>query len=170
MGLKKILSIEEISNMLSNNAIARTELPIEWELSLPMPTLRLFKPAYVWFANPTERHPGKPLRLFPPDRWFALDASNGQLLDFNAWEAPLKTIKESWHEFDLQISDLKREEAINEFNNLIEVLNYLTLSFFSNQHTMVSKVKVITEYLDPLTLPWYRYIAPDFWNWLESTK
>lgn len=169
MDLMQLLSIEEISNILSNNAVVKTQVPIEWELSLPMPTLRLFKPAYIWFANPTERHPGKPLRLFPPDRWFALEASTGQLLEYNTWEAPLKMKKDSWHPIDLPICDITREEAINEFNNLIEDLNGLTLSFFSNQSSMASKMYSITEYLDPRTIPWYGYVAPDFWNWLKSS-
>ena len=168
MDLKNILSVEEVSISLSKNAIARTEIPNEWELSLPMPTLQFQRPAFFWFACPAERHPHRPLRLFPPDRWFALDAFTSKLLYFNAWEPPLKNNFEKWHAIDLPISELTREETKKEFDILINGLNLLTFSYFNNQPINISIFHLLIDYLDPQTIPWYRNLAPDFWNWLEK--
>ena len=112
----RLLTVEEISQLLSKNIIIRSELPMEWELSLPMPTLRLFNRAYVWFASPAERHPGKPLRLSPPDRWFALEATSSRLLAYGAWEFALKTGQPNWQSVDLPIGN-KRNMHSHVQNN-----------------------------------------------------
>ena len=164
----RIFTVEEISQLLSKDMISRTELPLEWELSLPMPTLRLFSPAYAWFASPAERHPGKPLRLSPPDRWLALEASSGRLLAYSAWEFALKTGQQNWQPVELPIGKKSREEAMASFQYVLERLNASAVAFFGNQLPPSLALTAITDYLNPSMLPWYQFIAPDFWKWLES--
>jgi hypothetical protein len=164
----KIFTVEEISQLLSKNMTAKVELPMEWELSLPMPTLHLFKPAYAWFACPAQRQPGKPLRVSPPDRWLALEATTGRLLAYGAWEFSSKTGKENWQPVELPIGTLTRETAMARFQTVLEKLNLSVVAFFGSQPPPPLALALIMDYLDARILPWYQFIAPDFWTWLKS--
>lgn len=162
------LSIEEISRVFSKTSLAMSELPTEWELSIPMPTLRLIYPAYAWFACPASRRPGNPLRLSPPDRWFALEATSGRLLAFGAWEFSQRKGQAGWLPVELLIGSKTREEAMVSFQVVLERLNASAVAFFSNKLPPSLALTTITDYLNPGMLSWYQFITPDFWEWLES--
>jgi len=160
----KIMTIEEISQALSHHAVISHELPMEWELSLPMPTLLPGRPAYTWFACPASRRPGQPLHLSPPDRRFTLDASNARLLvyDTGEWKKP------DWHALTLPPNNKSRSELSADFQNIVSTLNSAAQALFAHQNPPAGTREALTAYLIPEMLPWYQALAPNFWQWLSG--
>lgn len=160
----KLLSIEEISQALSHHGVISHELPMEWELSLPLPTLLPGRPAYTWFACPASRRPGQPLRLSPPDRRFTLDAVNARLLLYDTGE----WLKPDWQPVTLTPSPKSRIELAADFKNVVQVLNGAAQALFAHQTSPAGARTALTAYLNPEMLPWYQTLAPDLWQWLGS--
>ncbi|HWQ46031.1 MAG TPA: hypothetical protein VN376_04145 [Longilinea sp.] len=159
----KIMTIEEISQALSHHGVISHELPMEWELSLPLPTLLPGRPAYTWFACPASRKPGHPLHLSPPDRRFTLDATNARLLLYDTGE----WLKPGWQAVTLTPSPKGRAELTTDFQNVVSVLNNAAQALFTRQSPPAGAQAALTNYLNPEMLPWYQALAPDLWQWLE---
>jgi hypothetical protein len=160
----KIMTIEEINQALSHHSVISHELPLQWELSLPMPTLLPGRPAYTWFACPASHKPGQPLQLLPPDRRFTLDASNARLLvyDTGEWRKP------NWHTLTLPQNNKSRAELIADFQKVAQALNSAAQAFFLHQETPAGVYLALMAYLIPDILPWYQALAPNFWQWLAG--
>src|SRR5947209_18594491 len=83
---KLYLSYKEMRKNQRIHMLRQAEIPVEHAISLPLPTQRLPDPGYVFFASPAIRRPKEPMEQGAPDRWWVVDAHNGQLLIYALWE------------------------------------------------------------------------------------
>ena len=164
---KSILSIKEIHEIYLHSVVYRSMVPTVWELSLPMPTLRFSKPAYAWFVSAALKTPGSPLKLSPPNIFFALDAITGEILHYDTWKLPLKASQERWYAVDLPLSKFSREASKERFSRVIDSLNQAASDFFKNNAIKPVDAHRINEYLNVEMLAWYKSIAFDFWSVLD---
>src|SRR5215472_6633662 len=68
-------------------------VPVEYAVSLPLPTRRWTRPAYAAFASPARYQPDQPVLQAPPDRWWIADARSGNLVLLAYWDIlPFATI------------------------------------------------------------------------------
>ncbi len=82
-----LLSYQEFRKRQATHMLRQTEIPVEHAISLPLPTLRWNRPAYIAFASPAIRRPNQPMQQGAPDRWWVCDASNGKLIIYALWDA-----------------------------------------------------------------------------------
>lgn len=163
----KFLSIENIHEIYLHSVVYRSMVPMEWELSLPMPTLRFLTPAYCWFVSATLKTPGSPLRLSPPKIFFAFDAISGDILHYDTWELPLNATQEGWRVVELPISKFSREVIKERFSLVISSLNQATKDFFTINQIQPQDAHRIFGYLNVDMIAWYKSIAFDFWSALN---
>ena len=52
-----LLSYQEFRKRQATHMLRQTEIPVEHAISLPLPTLRWNRPAYIAFASPAIRRP-----------------------------------------------------------------------------------------------------------------
>jgi hypothetical protein len=152
--------------------IRRAEIPVEYFISLLMPTRRWTAPGYAGFAAPARRAPGRPLTLHAPDRWWALSAVHGSLLAYGLVAAvpfaagfgpdpvtlPAATRSVAGIEEDLQVIDEMMEQA--------------GPAFFAGETAAATLrgdlFEAIRGHVTDEVLPWYQALAPDFFGWLQA--
>jgi len=152
--------------------LQRSDVPVQYAISLPLPTLRCLVPGFASFASPALRRPDQLLEQGVPDRWWVVDAKNGQLLlyaltrqlpfgDETSWKAvtepaPAGTVA------DLQKAREQIEQQLDE----------LAPAFFDHQPVPEDKrhsfLRALRAYIGPELIPQYEALAPDFFAWLQS--
>jgi hypothetical protein len=158
----------------ATHSLRTEEIPVEHEISLPVPTLRFGAPGYAWFAGPAGRRPGRPLRLGPPDRWWVLGAARRGLIAYARTTAiPFsdRPLGPDWVELPPVTRDL---EAIEEDLRLLDSLAERAVpEFFDGRQgeavMRTDLLAVLTAHATPLLIDWYRALAPDFFSWLEES-
>ena len=151
--------------------LRQTEIPVEHAISLPLPTKRLPDPGYVFFASPAIRRPKEPMEQGAPDRWWIVDAHNGQLMIYVLWEVMPFTRGGSWTTQTLpaRIQTLEEQQAALE--SIESLIDTLTVAFFTNeageQATCKALLEALETFLPAPLLPQYRTFASDFFAWLE---
>jgi hypothetical protein len=157
-----------------SHPLRTSEIPVEHEISLPVPTLRYGAPGYAGFAGPARRRPGQPLRLGAPDRWWALCAGRRGLLAYARTTAVPFTdepLGAEWVELPLVTRD---PDAIGEDLRLLDSLAERAVpGFFGGQRGDAALrgdlLAVLTAHVTPAVIGWYRALAPDFFGWLEQS-
>src|SRR6185437_2722024 len=74
------LTYGQALDLQRTHPVRLTEVPVEYALSLPVPTCRWRQPSYAQFAAPMVRRPEEAPICAVPDRWWAIDAAHGQLM------------------------------------------------------------------------------------------
>ncbi|MBO0790701.1 MAG: hypothetical protein J2P36_07100 [Ktedonobacteraceae bacterium] len=145
-------------------------VPVEYAVSLPLPTRRWSRPAYAAFASPARYHPGHPALQAPPDRWWIVDARSGNLILLAYWEIlPFAAI--TWENLTLPSVTRSIEQQQEDLARLEICMDQLAPAFLSEQ-TPQKRVRQETRHLLHLMLPerllpQYRALTPDFFSWLE---
>lgn len=159
-----------------NSPIRRSEIPIEFLISLPMPTLRWGKPVWTCFAAPTVIDPGQN-RIGLPDRWCAVDALTGSLAAYVMEDViPAARVtgaavasKENGT-IDLGPVLKSVDEQQRDLARLAQTLDRLCASFFEGRSLRDAEREEIAAALaakipEPL-MPFYNRLSPDFFDWI----
>jgi hypothetical protein len=157
----------------AGHPLSIAEIPVEHEISLPVPTRRFGEPGYAWFAAPARRRPGQPLVLGAPDRWWVLGAARRGLLAY-ARTAAVPFAAEPLIPQRAELPPVTRGlEAITEDLRLLESLGERAApAFFAGEPgdpaLRADLLAVLTAHVTPLVIGWYQALAPDFFGWLQS--
>jgi hypothetical protein len=162
---------ERAEKEFAEHRIRTAEVPIEYFVSQPLPTLRWSRPAYAGFAGPARRIPGQPPKLGAPDRWWAISADHGRLLAYALVSAV--PFAESIPAGPVTFRAADRSlSAVREGRRLLaELLTGLAPAFFGREDGDAAArdelAEVISQVLHAEAMPWYRALTPDFFGWLE---
>jgi hypothetical protein len=163
---------DEIQSEIATHPACEAEVPTEFAISLPMPTLRWRVPAYASFAGPAVRIPPEPVRLGTPDRWWALDARQRKLLGYALTAVVPFADSLTPTEVILSTPQGGMDELEQDLDRLSELVDAAAPAFFDREP---GEPALRAELLTTLTTvhlfeaaPWYRALAPDFFAWLEA--
>lgn len=166
------LGYGEARTLFGTHPIRVSEIPVEYAISLPVPTLRCGAPGYAGFAGAARRAPDTTGQLRPPDRWWVLSAERRALLtysltvavpftdDLPAEVAVLPPVARSVAEIqeDLRLLDSLMDRAAGEF--FAETPADVGLA--------TDLIAVLTALVSKVVMDWYRRLAPDFFGWLVA--
>lgn len=150
------------------------EIPVEYEVSLPVPTMRLGDPGYAWFAGPARHRPSQPVRLGLPDRWWVLGAARRGLITY-ARTAAVPFTHEPLGPDAVELPPVTRDlAAIKEDLILLDSLAERAVPEFFARRQGAAELRgdlyaVLEAHVTPLLIGWYRALAPDFFAWLEES-
>lgn len=163
---------KQIRKNFAEHAVRHTEVPIEHAISLPIPTLRWSLPAFAGFAGPAVRAPGRPLRLAPPDRWWALDAEGRRLIGYGLIRALPFSDEFEGNEVIVERDGRSLADLQEDLRLLDQLMDQAVPPFFAGAQSdaviRVDLLEVLTAQVTDAVAPWYRRLAPDFFQWLEG--
>lgn len=168
---------EQIRKNFVEHAVRHAEVPIEHAISLPIPTLRWSLPGFAGFAGPAVRVPGRPLRLAPPDRWWALHAEGRHLIGYALIKALPFSDKLGTNEAIVDRPGRSITDLQEDLQLLTQLMDQAVPPFFAGSKAG-SKIdpaiggdllEVLTAHVTDAVTPWYQRLAPDFFQWLEGT-
>lgn len=166
------LSYDEIRKRDAASALRLAEVPVEYAVSLPLPTKRFGRPGYAVFASPAVREPGKPVEQGAPDRWWIIDAHTGHTLLYALCDMLPIAQDTAWKPEILPSPAASLEELKTEQVAVAEALNAQAPAFFSDRPGDPSPRHLLLERLQRLLpkvlMPQYRAVAPDFFRWLQE--
>lgn len=168
----RMLTYSEIRVRLRTHALRQYEVPIEYSVSLPLPTLRCGQPGYAAFASGTTHNPEQPVVQSAPDRWWVLDAASAQVLiyaltrvysftsELTMTPQTLPIIAQTLAEMQLLLDDMETKvEAV-------------TPAFFDGadfpEEQKQAALNAMQTFLPTPLLPQYQALAPDFFAWLQQ--
>jgi hypothetical protein len=162
----------ELRRDFADRAVRRAEVPVEHAVSLPVPTLRWSVASFAGFAGPALRVPRQPLRLAPPDRWWAIDARSCRLVAYGLTSAlPFGASGGS----ELVVADRSGRSVADvedDLRRLDELMDRAAGPFLNGAAgdplARRDLVEVFALNVTDAVLPWYRALAPDFFGWLAG--
>jgi hypothetical protein len=165
------ISYKEMRERQFSHMLRRSEIPIEYEVSLPLPTKRWRRAAYASFASPAIRQPDQLMRQEAPDRWWIMDAYSGRLLLYALWNVLPYAEGVQWSTVTLPPVPQSLAELQEKLDSLETLMETLAPSFFMGEegvrvqrHTLLQGLKA---YLTEPLYPQYYALTPDFFAWLE---
>lgn len=165
----KFLSYATVRERFQTSLLRRSEIPTEHSVSLALPTRRWAQPAFAFFASPAQRTPGRPLLQAPPDRFWAFAAHGGHLVLYALTSAiSLAPEAASWQPIELPPPTVPVAKLRDEVAVFDEVMTIASEDFFQGRPATASDglVEAWARLVPPPVLPFYRALAPDFWQWL----
>jgi hypothetical protein len=163
---------EQIRKNFRENSVRHTEVPVEHSISLPLPTLRWSVPSFTGFAGPAVRAPGRPLRLAPPDRWWALDRSGRRLIGYALTSVVPFAEASITGDVSVDQADRTIAELQEDLRLLDELMDQAIGPFFASASAATTVGSDLREALisaaTTAVVPWYRQLAPDFFAWVEE--
>ncbi len=172
------LSYAAVRQLTHTHSTRQGEVPTEYFVSLPLPTLRFGLPAYACFASASSRRvppvgsiESLEITQQRPDRWWLFSARSEQLLQYAQCQLidfTDRTLPEHITFTDArQLSDVRL--AMKTFDHLMEKV---VVSFFrqspvdySVHHDLQT---VLNQLITPVLLPVYESLAPDFFTYLRA--
>lgn len=168
------VSSDSISKYLSEHPLFRAAVPVEHYKSMPLPTLKLGRPAYAFFTAPASRLRGQPTGIGKPDRVAAVCARTREILFysrellgkvplFGGFPGELVTVSAP----SASVAELRQTMADTH-----RLITAVAPAFFSGteangvqRHAALAAVRSILP--EPL-FPDYEVVAGDFFRWLEQ--
>lgn len=168
---ESLMSYRDICRAESVDLLLRSEVPVEYEKSLPLPTLRWGMPAYASYASSAARVPGQPLRLGSPNRWWLVDARTGHLLQYALCQVTAFS-NQSWGEEAIPASLETMTERQQKIDSILLQMDKQSPRFLSGSPGDPGErgrlAGALKEYLPKPIIAQYRSLAPDFFAWLEK--
>ncbi|MCW3096892.1 MAG: hypothetical protein JWL77_2510 [Chthonomonadaceae bacterium] len=170
--LENLLTYSEVLVRQRAGFLRASEIPVEFLVSLPMPTLRSGEPGFALFAAPTSSAFRQPVEQGPPDRWWTVSAKNGHLLIYAFCRiVPIAT--ETTLDSVTMPPEQRTVAQIREDADAIEQqMNALAPLFFAGEagepEPKKTLLELLTRHLKEPVLPYYRALAPDFFAWLGA--
>ncbi|MFF9063979.1 hypothetical protein ACF09E_01335 [Streptomyces sp. NPDC014891] len=159
---------------LAESAAHTAEVPLEHYVCPPLPTGRWGEPAYAVFAAPAVRAPRQPMRIAPPDRWWAVGISNPRLLAYALVSVAPFTATPLGDPVTVP-SGGRRLSAVREDQRLFDSLMDRALPLFlaGDADSGDADLRADLSAVLGLVLPaecraWSRALTPDFYAWLEQ--
>jgi hypothetical protein len=168
----KTLSYTDVLHRQRNDALRQAEVPLEFAVSLPMPTRRWAGAGYAFFASPAVRRPGQPMEQGAPDRWWVVDARTGRTITYSLSKALPFADGATWEWVTLPPVKRTIDEMRQALKQIEELMNVLAPAFFRGEAGDAGARKELLTALngqvpEPIQ-PEYRALAPDFFAWLEA--
>lgn len=166
-----IRTYDQAAKEFGAHVLRTTEIPVEYYVSEPLPTLRWSRPAYAGFASPAAGIPPQPPKLDTPDRWLAIGAEDGRLLAYAL--VSVIPFPQSFPEGPVTVQATGRSvsAALEDRRLLAELMTAAVPAFFGGESgdSTVRRdlAAVIGQVLPREVMPWYRALATDFFDWLE---
>jgi hypothetical protein len=168
----RLLAYAEARTALERHPVRSHDVPIEFTVSLAVPSTRWGAPAYAVFAGASGRRPGEPRRLSVPDRWWALDARSGQLVVFARTTVLPFSDADLGGPVELTPTGRTAREQLGAIAALSELMDHAVPDFFAAvapDPTFATDLRHHWEAVVPAaTAAWYRALAPDFFHWLDD--
>lgn len=169
----KLLTFSEIRARQRNHVVRQAEIPVEYSVSLPLPTRRAGLPSYAFFAAAAQRRPEQPTIEDVPDRWCLLDAAGGRLLLYALCQVVPFAPGASFAPVTLPLVTRSIEAIRTALRELEAALDGVVGDFFAGRPgAPVARMDALTrleDYLPAPLLPTYRALVPDFFTWLEAS-
>ncbi|HLJ57630.1 MAG TPA: hypothetical protein VKT77_21525 [Chthonomonadaceae bacterium] len=168
----KWLSYTEVRQRQRNSPLRQAEIPVEYAVSLPLPTRRFGAAVYASFASPAQRQPHQPMRQGGPDRWWAVDARTGHLALYAQTTVVPIAGSTQWDTVTLPAVESTVDELRQGIARIEEKMNALAPAFFGGEAGDKAGRNELLAALEKILpapiLPQYRAIAPDLFAWLEA--
>jgi hypothetical protein len=166
------LPYEQIRSYASENPVRQAAVPVEYSLSLPLPTRRSTVPGYAIFAGPAVRSPGRPLRLAVPKCWLVVAAQQREVLLY-AHTAALAFASTTLSGPVSVTAEGRSIAAVQEdLKTLAELLDRAAPAFFAGEQGDATLRTDLGEMLGAVlpsgAMPWYRQLVPDLFAWLDG--
>ena len=162
------LTLAELRGRFRLHPLRLSEIPVEHELSFPLPTLRFGIPAFAWFACLAKRPADAPPEYAPPDRWWALEAAAGRVLIYaRTGIHAFGTLSPDTVRVPLPPRTMAEQKAA--INVLEQRVTRAAEAFFDGRFddNVRSECRAaIATTLPAAFEPWYRALVPDFRTWL----
>jgi len=153
----------------SSGTLRQSEIPIQFALSLPLPTRR-FGAGFASFASPALREPGRLTVQSPPDRWWVVDAVTGHLTLF-ARVAAVPFCDEPFPTLTLPAPTATMAELRESSRRLNSLMDPVGAAFFAGEPAPAELVdelkKLLATLLAEPLLQQHRALARDFFAWME---
>jgi hypothetical protein len=166
------LSYADARRQFGTHPIRISEIPVEHAISLPVPTLRCGVPGYAGFAGAARRVPRAPLQLRRPDRWFVLGAQRGSLVLYALVTAVAFTEELSPEQVTLPPVTRSLAAVEEDLRMLDTLMDRAAGEFFAarpaDKDLATDLLAVLTAYVSPLVMHWYKGLGGDFFRWLEQ--
>ena len=165
-----LLTFSEVLARWRAHPLRQSEIPIEHEVSLPIPTKRWGEPAYVFFAAPGVREKGRRSQTGAPDRWWAIAAHGGRVLAYALLDVvPLVDVPRSEREAAAG-SPATVAEHRQRLSTIEALMDTLALAFFEGRQPdealKGTLATTLAAHVGAERLDGYRAFAPDFMAWL----
>lgn len=166
------LTYGQALDLQRTHPVRLTEVPVEYALSLPVPTRRWHEASYAQFAAPMLRRPEEASVCAAPDRWWVIDAAYGHLMVYARmtvlpFAAELTYQASPLPPVTRPLAELRRLNA-----ELAGAIDAVAIDFFADQPGDAGAWRRAAELLHaaipaPL-VPVYRALAPDFFSRLDA--
>lgn len=167
------LRYAELRGSQGSAALRQLGLPLEYALSLPLPSLRWNRPAYAAFASPALRLPGQPKKQGPPAYWWVVEAVKGQVLLFAAWETLPYAPGVTWEPAILPPLNDSLSAVKARLATLEALLDELAPAFFQATAAPLAlrhqAHELLRQQVPAPLMPQYQALTPDFWAWLTAS-
>jgi len=167
-----VMSYTTMRKRLQTHPLRQGEIPVEFTLSLLMPTHRSGTAAYACFASPASYLPNQPQTQGAPEAWCLLEARNGRLLLFARtalqpfWEG------DRFETVELPRITLSVQELKAQMDELETLMDTTASAFFAGETLLPEPRTELKKALDraipEVLMAQYRALAPDFFAWLEA--
>jgi hypothetical protein len=168
----RLLTYAEARKALDRHPLRSRDVPMEYQVALPVPSLRWGPPAYAVFAGAAGRRPGMPRHLAVPDRWWAIDARSGRLLVFADTALIPFADADLGESVTVAPTGRSARAVLAEIAALAELMELAVPAFFDGvapDPTLATDLRHRWQAVLPAdTARWYRALAPDFFAWLDN--
>lgn len=166
-------SYQSIREAVERHPVRTAEVPLQHEVSLPVPTMRWGSPVYVVFAMPASRQPGAPKRLGVPDRWWSVDAKTSRLKGYNTVDTvPLAELVDP-QQIEIAPSARSLDAHLQDLKALGDLMDAAIHSFVPNEiatnNEELADLRSVWNAVTPREMgAWYAALVPDFFQWLDE--
>jgi len=165
------LQWSQMQELMRTHWLRRSDIPAEAAVSLPLPTLRFGGPGFQFHAGAMLRDPAGTIRREPPDCHWAFAAQGGRLLYYARSRAiPLEPAGAGWTAVSMDRPSLDVRALRERFQAFGPIMDQACERFFDGAPAdfaadLLAELELLA---GPPVMPFYRAMAPDFWQWLDG--
>ena len=167
-----------VRQLTNTHSIRQGEVPTEYFVSLPLPTLRFALPAYACFAAASSRKvppvgSTEQLEITQqrPDRWWLFSARSEQLLQYA--QCQLTDFTDNPLPEHITFTDSRKLSDVRQLMKTFDQLMENVVVSFFNQSPVDPSLRqdlltTLNELIIPEQLPVYASLVPDFFAYLSA--
>jgi hypothetical protein len=165
-------SYAKAKDRAQSHPIRMSEVPVEYSVTMLLPTASRGRPAYIQAASPALRRFGEPVKQGAVDRWWLLDARGARLVQYALTELVPLGANPAFGACEY-VSPAPTMEALREGQaSLAEAMEGASEAFLNGRPAAEGQGAKVLGLLAKTTaaplIALYRALAPDFFAWLEA--
>jgi hypothetical protein len=162
-----------VEKILGNGAkILNSEVPIQSYVSIPLPTKRFGRAAFASFSCPEHLVIGQKPQVGPPDRWWLFDERAEHLLCYSITAVTPFAQPMPLPGADGAPPKATVDEKARSLAELEALIDGIAPPFFnggeSSREQRLDISLRLSSYVGAELLPYYKALAPDFFDWLDA--